>query len=175
MEYEVIRSKRKTLALTVTAQGNVIVRAPVRCNEKIIEAFVKKHEDWIERKLEAMLIRREKAEAFVINEADVQEYIRRAKDYIPQRTAYWSEITGLEPSYVKITSAKKRYGSCNGKNGICFSFRLMAFPSEAVDYVIVHELAHIKHKNHSAEFYNLIKHYLPDYKKYENMLRFKGD
>lgn len=175
MEYEVIRSKRKTLALTVTVQGQIIVRAPVRCNEKIIEAFVLKHGDWINRNLENMLIRRKKAEAFVIDDADIQQYICRAKEYIPERTAYWSKVTGLEPAYVKITSAKKRYGSCNGKNGICFSFRLMVFPEKAIDYVIVHELAHIKYKNHSAQFYDLIERYIPEYKEYENILRFKGD
>ena len=174
MEYNVIRSKRKTLALVITAQGEIIVRSPLRCSEKLIEAFVQSHEDWISKNLAKVEARRKSAAAYDIDESQKAEYIRRAKEYLPLRTQYWSEITGLHPSYVKITFAEKRYGSCNGKNGICYSYRLMAYPEKAVDYVIVHELAHIKHKNHGAEFYKLIEKYMPDYRDYEKILKHKG-
>ena len=72
---------------------------------------------------------------------------------------------------MKITSARKRFGSCSGKNSLCFSYWLMLYPQEAVDYVIVHELAHIVHKNHSAAFYRLIGQYLPDYRERIKMLK----
>ena len=78
---------------------------------------------------------------------------------------------GLEPTGIKITSAQKRFGSCNGKNSICYSWRLMLYPPEAIDYVVVHELAHIVHKNHGAKFYKLVAKYLPDYKERVKMLR----
>lgn len=174
MNYDVIKTKRKTLALEITTEGKVIVRSPLRCNDKIIEAFVLKHDDWIRRNLEKCEQRRKNAEPFEINEADRDKYICLAKEYLPKRTAYWSNITGLTPSYIKITSAQKRYGSCNGKNGICYSYRVMAYPEKAIDYVIVHELAHIKHKNHGTEFYKLIEKYLPDYREYEKILKHKG-
>ena len=78
---------------------------------------------------------------------------------------------GLEPTGVKITSAKKRFGSCSAKNSICYSWRLMLYSKEAIDYVVVHELAHIAHKNHGPQFYALIEKYLPDYKEREKLLR----
>ena len=78
---------------------------------------------------------------------------------------------GLNPTGIKITSAEKRFGSCNGKNSICYSWRLMQYPAEAIDYVVVHELAHIKHKNHGKEFYRLIENFLPDYKNREKLLK----
>ena len=71
---------------------------------------------------------------------------------------------GLVPAGIKITSARTRFGSCSGKNSICFSWRLMLYPPEAIDYVIVHELAHIRHHDHSPAFYALIEQYLPDWK-----------
>ena len=77
----------------------------------------------------------------------------------------------LCPTGIKITKAKKRFGSCNGKNSLCFSCFLMKYPMEAVDYVVVHELAHIKYHNHSKDFYNLINHYMPDYKQREKLLK----
>ena len=70
----------------------------------------------------------------------------------------------IKPTGVKITSAQKRFGSCNGKNSLCFSYILMLYPDEAVDYVVVHELSHIRHHNHSKDFYKLISSVLPDYK-----------
>ena len=84
---------------------------------------------------------------------------------------YYSDIMNLKPTGVKITKAKKRFGSCNDKNSLCFSCFLMSYPMEAVDYVVVHELAHIKHHNHGREFYDLIRSYMPDYKEREKILK----
>jgi predicted metal-dependent hydrolase len=78
---------------------------------------------------------------------------------------------GVEPNAIKITAAKKRFGSCSGKNSICFSLFLMAYPKEAVDYVVVHELAHIKEKNHGKNFYRFIASVMPDYKYRQSLLK----
>ena len=78
---------------------------------------------------------------------------------------------GVKPTGIKITSAKKQIGSCSGKNSICYSWGLMQYAPEAIDYVVVHELAHIIHKNHGKDFYKLIEKYLPDYKKREKLLK----
>ena len=95
----------------------------------------------------------------------------QAKEYLPKRTEEWAEIMGLYPTGVKITGAKTRFGSCSGTNSICYSWRLMAYPKDAIDYVIVHELAHIAQKNHAARFYALVAQYLPDWKKRRNLLK----
>ena len=71
---------------------------------------------------------------------------------------------GLTPTGVRITGARRRFGSCSAKNSLCFSWRLMLYPQAAVDYVVVHELAHIAHKNHGPAFYACIAAVLPDYK-----------
>ena len=102
---------------------------------------------------------------------EIAELRRRAKEYLPERTAYFAKIMGVEYTSVKITSAKTRYGSCSGKNGICYSLYLMQKPIEAVDYVVVHELAHTVHHNHSAQFYQLIEKYMPDYKERNRLLK----
>lgn len=77
----------------------------------------------------------------------------------------------LYPTGLKITSARTRFGSCSGKNSICFSWRLMDYPELAIDYVVVHELAHIVHKNHGPQFWALVERYLPDYRARRAMLR----
>ena len=72
---------------------------------------------------------------------------------------------------VTITGAEKRFGSCSARNSICFSWRLMQYPDEAVDYVVVHELAHIQEKNHGRAFYALVGRYMPDWRERRALLK----
>ena len=90
---------------------------------------------------------------------------------LPERVNYYSKIMGVEPTGIKITSAQKRFGSCSTKNSICFSYILMLYPQEAIDYVVVHELAHIRFHNHSKDFYGFIESVLPDYRNREKLLK----
>ena len=96
---------------------------------------------------------------------------RKAAEILPGKLAYWSDVTGLKPTGMKITTARKRYGSCSGKNSICFSCFLMRYPEEAIDLVVVHELCHIKEKNHGPRFYALLAQYLPDHKERNKLFR----
>jgi predicted metal-dependent hydrolase len=78
---------------------------------------------------------------------------------------------GLVPTGVRITDARKRFGSCSSKNRLCFSWRLMQYPPEAIDYVVVHELAHIRHHDHSPSFWGLVEQTMPDFRRREALLR----
>ena len=123
-----------------------------------------------EKNLEKIKARTEKYPSQV-SEDEVKSLIEKAKKILPDKVAYYSKLMNLYPTALKITSAKTRFGSCSGKDSICFSYLLMRYPDEAIDYVVVHELAHIKHKNHSKAFYALIEKYLPDYKEREKLLK----
>ncbi len=78
---------------------------------------------------------------------------------------------GLTPAAVTITGARKRFGSCSASNRICYSWRLMQYPEAAVDYVVVHELAHIVHKDHSRNFYAYVERFLPDWRERRALLK----
>ena len=168
-EYTLIRSGRRTLALEVSREGEVIVRAPDRASRADIERFVAAHEEWLERALVRQSQRREQYPE--PSDEERERYIARARAVLPDKVAKYAAIMGVTPTGVKITGAQKRFGSCSGKNSLCFSWRLMAYPEAAVDYVVVHELAHIRHKNHGREFYGFIESVLPDYKERERLLR----
>ena len=94
-----------------------------------------------------------------------------ARAILPEKTAYWSRRMGVTPTGLRITSARKRYGSCSSKNSLCFSCFLMRYPEEAIDLVVVHELCHILEKNHGPRFYALLEQYLPDYKERKKLLK----
>lgn len=167
--YELIRSRRKTLALEITRDCRVLVRAPLRASQKTIDAFVSGHESWITKHLE---LQRQRAASAPPppTEADIQALKAQARAVLPEKVAYWSQVMGLVPTGVKITTARKRYGSCSGKNSLCFSCFLMEKPEAAIDLVVVHELCHIREKNHGPRFYALLAHYLPDYKERRKLL-----
>ena len=151
MDVKIIYSKRKTLCIQITRNAEVIVRAPLRCSKSRIEDFVNSHEKWIKEKLEQVKERLEKKPVYT--KEQIEEMRKRAKLIIPPRVEYFANKFSLFPTSVKITSAVTRHGSCSGKNALCFSLYLMTESDEFIDHVILHELAHIKHKNHSKDFY----------------------
>jgi len=169
-QYELIRSRRKTLALEITPDCRVLVRAPMRLSQARIDAFVESHAHWIARHLEQQ---RQKAAQMPPppTEAETQALKTKARALLPEKVSFWSRKMGVTPTGLKITTARKRYGSCSGKNSLCFSCFLMRYPEAAIDLVVVHELCHIKVKNHSRDFYALLEQYLPDYKERKKLLK----
>lgn len=168
MDYIVIKSKRKTMSLSVNDELIPVVRAPYFVSSRQISSFVNKNTEWI---LSATEKKKKQIEKFNLTDEQIERLVHKAKQIIPAKVEYYSHLMNLYPTGVKITKAKKRFGSCNGKNSLCFSCFLINYPDEAIDYVVVHELAHIKHHNHSKAFYALIAHYMPDYKQREKLLK----
>ena len=169
MDYRIIRSDRKTLALEVKADGEVVVRAPRRVTTSVIEGFVNSHTEWIAKAKQRVSQRQ--ATRKEPTEAEISMLKALAKAVLPKKVEYYSRLTGLKCTGIKITSAKTRFGSCSGKNSICFSYLLMRYPDEAIDYVVLHELAHTCHHDHSKNFWKLVEKYMPDYKERKKLLR----
>lgn len=171
VDYTVIRSSRRTLALEVTSDLRVLVRAPRLCSGGRIRDFVARHEDWIAKHLAIQAHRAEAAAARQVTPEQEAALRRLAQQTIPRRVAQYAPLVGVVPAGVKITSAKKRFGSCSGQNRLCFSWRLMQYPPEAIDYVVVHELCHIRHHDHSAAFWAAVARVMPDYLQRRALLR----
>ena len=169
VEYSIVRSSRRTLALEVTKDGEVIVRAPRRCPKSAIDDMLKSRADWIDEKVALQKARR--AAHPEPTEAEAAAYLARAKAEIPPKVLRYGALMSLTPAAVSFGGAKTRFGSCSYDDRLRFSWRLMQYPDEAVDYVVVHELAHIVHKNHGKDFYALIGSVLPDYKARQALLR----
>ena len=159
--YELIRSRRKTLALELTREGQLIVRAPLRISRREIDAFVEKHKDWIVRHLAKQAARPTLPPP---DAPETQALKTQAQAILPEKVAHWSSIMEVHPTGLRITTARKRYGSCSSKGSLCFSCYLMCCPEEAVELVVVHELCHLREMNHGPGFYALLERYLPDWK-----------
>ena len=169
MDYRLIRSRRKTVGLEVTREGELVVRAPMRLPRREIDRILEEKQRWIQTSMARQARRRENHPE--PDEARWAELLAQAKAYLPGRVAYYARLMGVEPTAVRYSRARTRFGSCSAKNAITFSLRLMDYPQAAVDYVVVHELAHIRHKNHGREFYAFVASVLPDYKQRETLLK----
>ena len=165
-DYRLIRSNRRTLALELRPGGEVWVRAPRWVSRAAIDRFVAEREAWIARRLETLPPPRPEWD-----EPTLRALRERAEAVLPGRVAHYAALMGVTPAAVKIGAARTRWGSCSSRGNLNFSCRLMAYPPEAIDAVVVHELAHLRHLNHGREFYALVEQTLPDYRARIALLR----
>lgn len=168
-QYRVIRSRRRTIALEITRQGEVVVRAPLSAASGEIERFVERHRLWLEKHLAAK--RDYLARHPEPDDAQCALWRQQAKALLPPLVTQWAQRMGVRPAAVTVTSARTRFGSCSAKGRVCFSLYLMAYPPEAIEYVVVHELAHLTHHDHSPAFYAEVARYLPDWQARRALLK----
>ena len=210
------RKRRKTIALEISENAELIIRAPFFTSVTEINRFVAEKQNWIERTIRkrkaqnALRVNRQwvtgetlyylgepyplnvfsdpwasegvtlKDHGFDLNAGKnsdlkkyhvVRWYKETAKTIIRQRTDFFSRMLQLPYGNLTITSAQKRWGSCSAQNDLSFSFRLVMTPPPVIDYVIVHELSHIRHKNHSARFWSQVQKGIPEYRQIRRWLK----
>ena len=170
--YELIRAKRRSMSLKVDLDGMITVRAPYRMPVQTADWFVEGHRDWIEVRLKAGA--RIMAERPSYTDKERAEGRKRAAEVIETRCRYYAPVMGVSYGTVTIREQKTRWGSCSMKGNLNFNWKLVLMPSEILDYVVVHELAHRIQMNHSAAFWAEVGKILPDYKERRQWLKVNG-
>lgn len=201
---EIIRSGRRTIALEITRDARLVVRAPRRTPVRVIEDAVAQKSDWVRRKLADARARDAKyppkrcaeGESFELLgaalklvfddnakevfardgllivprsfEGDAERavtafYRAEALMVLKERAGLFAGRAGVSYSSLRITGALSRWGSCSSAGGLCFTWRLAMAPLEMIDYVVVHELSHIGHPDHSAAFWRRVAELMPDF------------
>ena len=176
MEYRLIRSGRKTIAVQVK-DGEVIVRAPNRAPRAQIDAFVARSEKWILQKLreqEACRERLEKEGLKKLTRQELEALAQEAARVIPERVAYYAPLVGVTYGRITIRCQKTRWGSCSAKGNLNFNCLLCLAPPEVLDSVVVHELCHRLEMNHSDRFYREVLRVCPDYRRSYGWLKEHG-
>ena len=174
--YKIICSARKTLAIQITADATVCVRAPKNMDLSLIDSFLEEKEPWILKHLQNKKDAKENGYFHnqPLSDSDRIHYRKIARDIFTQKTAYYAKIMNVTYGRISIREQKTRWGSCSSIGNLNFNWRLIFAPEEVLDYVVVHELAHRKEMNHSSAFYNIIKGILPNYKNQQKWLRENG-
>lgn len=171
--YEIIYSSRKTLAVQVTSDGTVKVRAPKGYPKTAIHHFLKEKENWILKHVNKAKQKQSPCPS-TLSEKDRKRYIQIARDIFTQKTAYYASIMNVTYGRISIREQKTRWGSCSSRGNLNFNWRLIFAPEPVLDYIVVHELAHRREMNHSHLFYAIVESVLPDYKKTKKWLRDNG-
>ena len=194
MQANIVRSRRKTLSLTVTREGEIVVRAPLGVSRGYISQFLERHTAWVEKRLKAVASkpvldlsdgatltlfgspyriasgRARIADGELYLPAEEREralasLLKKFSLGVMERvTRRVAEKYGFGYRSVRISSARGRWGSCNREGVIAYTFRVAFLPPEQCEYVAVHELAHTVVFNHSAEFWEIVADILPDWK-----------
>ena len=162
-----IRSKRRTLALQIKWDGTLIIRAPLRMPQFLIEQYIESKKHWIEKHQIRLKDRATQRPQKNYSEWEILELKDQLKKYIIPRVRSLWETAHLPPyTGIKITRSERRWWSCSGKNALCFSYRLWEFLStnpSVIDAIIFHEIAHLKEKNHGKKFWKIVYELCPNY------------
>lgn len=180
------RPRNRNTYITITHEGEVCVRTPIK-DEKRIRTIVKEREGWIRSKLTAILSRQYITHTFgetirfrgdIItveqlphlyemvkkgkNSIDIEKYYyqfykKEAILTLPSRVAHYARKMDLHPKELRFKKMRRRWGSCDSTGIVTFNTMIMQLSYEHIDYVIVHELAHLRHMNHSQAFHTLVR------------------
>lgn len=158
MEYNVIRSNRKTLSIRITSHGQVEIRAPHYVSDEYIRKFAESNRQWVAEKLSHI------SPLPPFTQAELQQFSAGLKILLPKRLTEYAKMLGVTYNRVAIRSQHTRWGSCSSKGNLNFNCVLALVPPDVLDYVVVHELCHLRELNHSPRFWALVESVLPDYR-----------
>ncbi len=172
---EVIRSKRRTIALQIAEDGHLIVRSPLRLTNKDIAAFIDKNRGWIEKHAaKAERTNRELSQLKPYTPEDIEAMAERALQVIPERVKHYAALLGVTYGRITIRNQRSKWGSCTAKGSLSFNCLLMETPPEVLDSIVVHELCHRLYMDHSKAFYTAVYSVYPDYDKWNGWLKDNG-
>lgn len=169
MEVKVIRSARKSASIEIDRDLSVTVRVPLGFSDGRVERFLRKNSEWISEHMECQ--RRRNAALALPIETPPAVLREKAAQVLPPLVEKYSDMTGLTPRGFHVNSAKKRLGSCSPDNSLNFSYNLMLYDESVIEYVVLHEIVHIKEHNHGRRFYALIESYMPDWRERVALIR----
>ena len=172
---EVRRSKRKSAAIKITADMQIVVFVPLYVSDNEIEKMVISKSKWIDKhmlKVQSTIDERSKLEKITFEQ--IKELADQAVEYIPKRVKYYAEKENFVYNKITIKNLVSRWGSCSTKGNLNFNCLLMLTPDYVIDYIVVHELCHLREMNHSEKFWAEVEKIMPDYQRAELWLKQNG-
>lgn len=172
---EVRRSKRKSAAIKITADMQIVVFVPLYVSDNEIERMVISKSKWIDEhmlKVQSTIDERSKLEKITFEQ--LKELADQAVEYIPKRVKYYAEKENFIYNKITIKNLVSRWGSCSTKGNLNFNCLLMLTPDYVIDYIVVHELCHLREMNHSEKFWAEVEKIIPDYQRAELWLKQNG-
>lgn len=170
---EIIYSRRKTIGIYITKEQTIQVRAPYFTSKQLVQEILYEKKNWIAKTLSKLEMQKQH-HIKEFSEEDQKEYREKARKMITEKVKYYSCLMNVSYNRIAIKDQKTCFGSCSKQGNLNFNWRLILMPEEILDYVVIHELAHLKEMNHSSAFWKLVEEILPDYKTKRKWLKEQG-
>lgn len=174
INYKIRKSKRaKRISIAVLGDASVVVTKPAFVPDILLRKFLREKIDWIKEKVDYF----EKHKNTKILGSSKIDYIKkraRAFFLVRKKIEKYNQIYNFKFNKIVIRNQKTRWGSCSAKGNLNFNYRLVYLPERLADYIVVHELCHLKEMNHSRKFWNLVARVFPDYLKIRKQLKKEG-
>lgn len=167
------RGNRKTLAITITQEGSLLVKAPFKMPDREIERFLGQKRYWIYK--QAKRVKETASDRIYRSEEEIKHLKEQARKMLTQKTDYYKALLGVDYQRIRIGNQKTRWGSCSSKGTISYNWHLILMPERIMDYVVVHELCHLLEMNHSKRFWERVEEIFPDYKERRRWLKENGN
>lgn len=176
LDCRVIPSNRRSISIQVTSSKEILIRVPEWISAKQLDTLLLEKKAWILKTWQSV----PDPPTYSIREQNQfaaleKRYKKAAREYIPTRVAFFQKFTGGSYEKITIRDQKTRWGSCSSNGTLSFNYRLMLAPPRILDYVVVHELCHLKHMNHSPAFWQAVEAVLPDYQERKLWLKEHGN
>jgi hypothetical protein len=165
--------RAKYMRLSVQPDGSLVVTKPFWLSQKAVEKFIIKKAGWVIEKIEHW----QKYKHLYIFQKDQKNYLKHkaeASKFITERIEYCNKVYNFSYNKISIRAQKTRWGSCSQHGNLNFNYKILFLPRHLADYIIVHELCHLRELNHSKKFWNLVAKAIPDYKAVKKELRGRG-
>lgn len=174
MEYQIIKSSRKTIAIEVTKEGSVVVRIPFHCPISTVNQFLERKKIWIDRKVRERKAKSRVTAGPAFSSEEKDRFMEQAKKVFEEKALFYAHVMGVYYQRITVREQKTRWGSCSSKRNLNFNWRLLLAPEQVLDYVVIHELAHLIEMNHSSDFYAVVASVMPDFKVWQRWLKENG-
>jgi hypothetical protein len=161
----------RVLRITIYRDNRVTVSAPSGASTSQIERFVLSKQNWIAAKLKENEVFAIRTPQIRHSTKEINAYKKQAQIFVRQRIVELNKAYGFRYGNISVRNQKSRWGSCSKKGNLNFNYKIVLLPQEYADYIITHELCHLKEFNHSAAFWKLVAQTVPDYKKLRAELR----
>lgn len=159
-----VRKGTKGIRISISPDLSVVVTKPRNISNLYVERVVETKKDWILEQIENLKKRPKKILAH-FSVKDYKLYKQDASDIALERCLYFNQFYNFKIKSIKIRNQKTRWGSCSSSGELSFNYKIFFLPPDLRDYIIVHELAHLKEMNHGSKFWNLVSIQIPDYKR----------
>ena len=173
--YYIKYSRRKSISMKFSSDGNLLISAPIGVSKKFVTDFIESRRGWIERNYKKIKAQKQLVDSLgFYSDIEIKDMKKKAKEIIPSRVEYYAKKGHFSYNRVCFKLMRTQWGSCSALGNLNFNCTLSLMPLSIIDSIVVHELCHLRHLDHSSSFYKEVYNLCPNYDECYKWLKING-